>query len=58
MGGGGGGGGGGGRGGGGVKNTKSLILRLICHLEHYKSINRQNKWSHKQNSTKNAFCKA
>ena len=35
-----------------VKNTKSSILRSICHLEHCKSINGQKKWLHKGHNTK------
>ena len=35
-----------------AKSTKSSILRTICHLEHYKSTNGQEKWLHKQYNTK------
>ena len=35
-----------------VQNTKSSILRPICHLEHCKSITGQNKWLYKRNNVK------
>ena len=42
----------------GKMEVKNTILRLICHLEHCKSINRQKTWLHKQNNIKSALYKA